>query len=1220
MVEAAAQSSAARQVGPLRRVAGSGSAIAFALLLLAVSCAIAYQLALARTPHHRATIEALLRAQVGMELRFSSLQFRIAWHGPEAVFTQVELYSPGGTGNWLRAQRLILTFDGLQTLSSGRLQPGRITLVGPQIDLTGTARSIAAPTARSRDTARSVDVNFLQRLFAALQRLPQGRTDLEAATVYVDSGRGTGSMALRVPVATLQRDSASARLSAYVQLPDRVGRSLSVVIRLARDDTGPDLSGQLRIRGRALAVHELAGWLPMRPYWPTAATMDVGADATVLGSEVRKLDGRVAMRDVVLADAADGEEIRHFGDLSFDVDFSRGEDGYRLRIEDLAIAHDGLAMPAANLSLQGTVGEPGFILSAPTLPVVALQLAALWQVGGEWLRSLDELGAVGELRDLRVVRGARDLAYSARIEDGVLRRLDDDASLSGLAGSVAGDANGGVIDLSSSGWRLHSAHLPQLSDRDIAVQAVMRWREDGRQIEFATEALSVQTGDSKLTGTLRGRWRDGSLQALTLRGSGAQIDAGQLPIWLPVSGAWQELAGLAGRIEAGKLARVELAADVARGGGSAQITVEPRINLQLADVRIAAGGGWPAVQGLSGRVDWQRDTLRLRADAGEFGGLEVRDLQLKFAAGEQRKATVTANLRGEAGRLAGFAGANPAMAPLADQLQRLDLSGPVDLNWRADSIDGDGLGSWRAGITFSRLQLRTARDWPELADLAGNILVEDGRLKRSRVRGRWLGGPMQMTLLPAQVGTQQSVAVEASGTTELAMLARHWGLAAAAPLRGSAQWRATLAPMPRLRGTTEPDWLLSATVADRAAAQLRFHANEQGRFALERAAVRFGADKVALPPLRALSLSGHLDRLDADQQLLAVAGHDWLGKLPLDARLSVAELRFLGNDYRNSLLQGNSEGDALHWTIANPALRGRVVVPQGRARAMRVELQALRLTDAATLGPLLAKWAQRDGQLEIDIADARVDDRALGHVVASLSADRRGLRVKDFRVTSGGNSARIEGLCATESASCSGRLQLAGDDLAAQLRSWNLPPVLAAAQYELSGDLTWDNPLQPLTAMPVGFEGQASLQNGRVSATSMALAELPALLRLPVLLVNDSRVPAQLAAALRDFSALRLRIARHDRQLELGEMQWTAAAVHAQFAATVDEHTGQIRAEGVTLPSSEVPPAPLRAAPTIAAAFAGIKRLLRTSPEHPLAWHLVIDEGAGASQWQVSRE
>jgi hypothetical protein len=94
----------------------------------------AYELALARVPQHRAALERLVRAQTGLDVRFTELGLRWGWYGPEAVFHHVELDEPGSSEALLRAPELVVGFDAWRTLRSGHPEAGRIELIAPEID------------------------------------------------------------------------------------------------------------------------------------------------------------------------------------------------------------------------------------------------------------------------------------------------------------------------------------------------------------------------------------------------------------------------------------------------------------------------------------------------------------------------------------------------------------------------------------------------------------------------------------------------------------------------------------------------------------------------------------------------------------------------------------------------------------------------------------------------------------------------------------------------------------------------------------------------------------------------------------------------------------------------------------------------------------------------------------------------------------------------------
>src|SRR5580698_9823263 len=119
----------------------AGALVFFGVVVLA------YEMAVARVPRHRAALERLVRAQTGLDIRFDELGLRWGWYGPEAVFRRVELGELQSSTVLLRAPELVVGFDVWQTLRTGQLEASRITLVAADIDLSrgvvGGARSAA---------------------------------------------------------------------------------------------------------------------------------------------------------------------------------------------------------------------------------------------------------------------------------------------------------------------------------------------------------------------------------------------------------------------------------------------------------------------------------------------------------------------------------------------------------------------------------------------------------------------------------------------------------------------------------------------------------------------------------------------------------------------------------------------------------------------------------------------------------------------------------------------------------------------------------------------------------------------------------------------------------------------------------------------------------------------------------------------------------------------
>src|SRR5262249_2841360 len=236
------------------RLALLGVAVLGAVIALIL---FAYELALARIPQHPAALERIVRAQTGLDIRFTELGLRWGWYGPEAVFRQVELDEPDSTEALLRAPELVVGFDAWRTLRSGHPEAGRIELVAPEIDLSSGARARHGVAAgHGIAAADSVGVGHAEGpagesavlgRVAVLQGWRGGRIDIEGGTLRLpDYGSNASLLSVQIHRATLRRSEDEWSIAGLVYLPDRVGRSAHLTMHLRGDLREPGgLAGTL---------------------------------------------------------------------------------------------------------------------------------------------------------------------------------------------------------------------------------------------------------------------------------------------------------------------------------------------------------------------------------------------------------------------------------------------------------------------------------------------------------------------------------------------------------------------------------------------------------------------------------------------------------------------------------------------------------------------------------------------------------------------------------------------------------------------------------------------------------------------------------------------------------------------------------------------------------------------------------------------------------------
>ena len=218
---------------------------------------LAYELAVARLPEHRAALESLVRDETHLDLHFSELALRWGWYGPEAVFSEVELGEPGSGALLVRAPQLVVGLDLWRMLRSGRPEAGRITLVAPDVVLRADA-SGGNPNIPVGAAAAHSSASLWSAAARTLSGWRGGRIDIEGGTLRWPTPAAPLPLALGLRHATLRRLGSQWSADATLQLPQSLGASAHLSLQMVGDPAQPaSTSGTLRLQAQRL---ESSGW------------------------------------------------------------------------------------------------------------------------------------------------------------------------------------------------------------------------------------------------------------------------------------------------------------------------------------------------------------------------------------------------------------------------------------------------------------------------------------------------------------------------------------------------------------------------------------------------------------------------------------------------------------------------------------------------------------------------------------------------------------------------------------------------------------------------------------------------------------------------------------------------------------------------------------------------------------------------------------------------
>jgi uncharacterized protein YhdP len=1082
--------------------------------LLATVILFTYALAAARVPEQRATLETLVHAETGLDVRFRELRLRWGWYGPEAVFQGVELHEPGEARALLTAPRLVLGVDVWRMLRSGDLAISRITLVDPNIDLTpGTpARAVRS----SPDAAPAEPTRLLSRWRGTRVDVEGGTLRAELAGVPLDAG---------IRRIALRRAGAEWTADAQLSLPETLGTTAEAALRLHGDAAeAADLAGTLTVSSHRL---QLSGWrlllksAPFARYFPGAGTADVTVRLDLAHGGVQGAQGSVA--GAVLEWPAVGPGAGPaLDELHADWQLLRNRAGWHLGVEPLEL---GAGSPRASLSVDAAADNGwvrGRLQRAPAAVLADLARATLPQLH---FPRVELRGMVREASfDWNASRPPEArLQTAADLGDLSITPPGRALTLAGLTAHLRGTGASLEAVLDASGARATFAADPALVLAPVGVRARLAFTDNGHAWRISARELELRAGNQRFA--VRG--------ALTGEGSGAhpRLDARASLSGVPVElvraalGA-RTLAALgaaAGGVNGGTVEHAQL---IARGpldeplpwSGARR---EFAGSLRLTGATLAGTEDWPELHELDARIDWRGAHVRVRVDGAAVGAFRLTAARAEWDARDASLTRLAGRLTGNAGDALGWLRDHPQLESYAPGVDGIALSGGtvLDFDLRRTGAPGGAAHAARFATRLSAridgAQLRPVAGLPGIDALRGTLAFADGHLQRSMLTGQWLGGPIALSVAERRERGATAVAISAKGTLDVreAVAAATGFRAADTPLEGSAEWSADLRLAPGTNGA-RPGWRIRADsslagvasslpeplakasgsalplhvelLGTEDAGELRVVLGERLRglaavsrrgqlWRIERGAVSFAAGGPAMPAAPVFEIEGNVSRLDLPGNALLwrqLARNSAMPALRVEltaAELLAGDLRL--PDVRVSAEAGLTSGEV---RLASRGLDARVLWPAvaDAAHPVSAHLERLDLAElpdgGLTPAPLLAALGS-DAQLSI--GELLWQGHPLGGLDATLASHAGALEVRDLRIAGAGDETR--GALRCRDGACRASFTLTSHDAGATLARLGFRSDLTAARAVASGELEWP---APPAAIPGDAKGQLHVE------------------------------------------------------------------------------------------------------------------------------------------------
>jgi uncharacterized protein (TIGR02099 family) len=1141
----------------------AGFAMLIGTLLLAV------KLALDRAPRSQAQIKEWVYGQTGYHIAFAAVSPAFRWYGPELTFSGLELRSRDDTRVLARAAVGRVGVDLWQLLQNGKLFALRVELDAPDIviDRQGPGEfALASEIVLGGERSAPGTLT--------LNDLPAGRLVIRRGSVSVRHWNPElPRLELREVDFTISRlrDLLAGSLSAG--LPPVLGGRLNFTGTL--QGPGPLTALQWSAAANADGV-SFRGWRLLLPEYLDRLDAGDGAFQTTAhghGTTLERMELDFAVQGVV-TQLSDGVNTR-MDEVSAALSLAHAGTRWTLLGRRVRVERGGRRDPNSAFDVSWRDNEAGmldldakanYLRAEALLPLVGLMPQK------DIRERLRELAPTGEWMDMRLSlqrRAANDpwrFDARARFRDVGFAPLRHSPGLRGLSGELAGNEAAGHVRLdTATGVFNWPGQLAQPIDLAL-LKTSLHWRRNPQELLVATSDLELRTRDATVHGKLA--WHqphDGGSPVLTMVSTIDNGNVGDARFYLPrqliPTGAldWLDRAFVAGHLSHadaifdGPVRRFPF-----RDGGGLFL-----IRFHLDHTTLDYREDWPRIENLAVAAEFRNQGMEVKVAGADVADLKVDSAQARFADFRNGELEIHAAVHGDAGAAVRYLAATPldAMADHAfsNVQARGSLKAGLDLFFpflKFDQrrvrvhLDLDGASLNRTGYTLAA------------TELTGGAQIDGAQVVRADIRGRALGGPVQITARVPRTPETARTRLEFRGVVAGDALSTALALPAGL-IAGQTEYRGVLrmAPEPAreralnfssslvglelkmpapLKKAAGAALLTNVTIRWPASGgeELRVNLGSLLRAALEldsdadgpklaRAAVTFGGGEPAFSDAQAVNIGGHIAELDLAGWLDLTGGvGTGAGKSskPLSsyfraAKFEVDKIDYMGLSFDDVSVAVAQAGGGWRLAADGPNVAGFITLPgpQNPSAPWDLQFERLKFTEGPDAPPTGVPLAPLDPQsipaIEFHAAELTWDDRRFGDVRATLEKLADGIGLTQLTATNatwsanasgewrgaGGGASRIEGT-------------ISSTDVGKTLKELGFAPVLEAKSGHAEFAMAWPGaPSGDALAAATGHV-QVALDKGQIIGLKpgagrvlglASVAELPRRLALDFTDITD---------------------------------------------------------------------------------------------------------------------
>ena len=765
------------------------------VILLAVAVGL-FRLFLPRLPEYQEDIKSWASAAIGLHVEFSGMDARWGLSGPKIEFYDAELLAPDTMARIVAAEEVSIGLALTRLLFDRKAVVDRVVVRDTNLEVRqlengqwwvqGSPPDQLLPRRQGDDAAGPG---------GGLGPIEIVGEDIEIGFLQPGDER---PRRFQVSNFRLQRDAVRMAIDADVELPDDLGRNLTVSATQA-------ISGSPEEQGWDVGVEldgvRLAGVTALQPTEAVrfeSGRGDIDLSLAFANNAIESATADIDIRNIAIAGLSDLA-------LSGRLEFLKDTDGWLVAANELQATTPAGEWPLTTLRLESGLDGDGEIVSvdvkASYLNFAHLAVAEPW-LSEQQRTLLAEFDPSGVVRDLALTLsdlGTDDIKYSvsAEMTDIGIAAYGKRPGVRGFSGSVRADSSGGLLEIDSDSLVVTAAQILGQPLAFETAEGTVIWRRGNDRTTVLSDSVVLRNEFFDSETSVEMSLADGGGKPfIDLASTFAVLDVAAARRYVPYMAKrprmsqWFQEGLVSGRIQDGNVRLYGAMDDWPFDNGEGQLLVEGNVR----DAVVIYQPKWPAARVIDADIAVRNMSLYSRRSHIINAGNEIRNATIEIADFRDPYFTLSALANGTLETLRQLSVQSPIGEMFGGQLDRVSVSGDASLNLDLNVPVRDWQSfSFTARLEASDGTVQFAGFNPPVRELSGSVTIQRENINSEALRGVFLGQPIAIELSQApETMPKYRVIADANGAATAAALVDELGLPLSDRVAGSTNFSARL--------------------------------------------------------------------------------------------------------------------------------------------------------------------------------------------------------------------------------------------------------------------------------------------------------------------------------------------------------------------------------------------------------------------------------------------